>query len=169
MGDTNGSHELSEFERRHRDLPHWEDPGATYVVRFSVWRGCGVFLDSAEIAPIVVAALRYQHGRRYWLYDYTVMPEHVHVIIKPITRKGKAEHLWQILRDLKGWMARRINDELRRSGSLWRDESWDRIIRDDVEYDQWSEYILRNAQEAGLVEDPCDWPWWGRGVDGPAR
>jgi REP element-mobilizing transposase RayT len=146
-----------------RDLPHWEDPGATYFVRFSVRRSWPVDLTAPEIARIVIDALRFSDGRRYWLYDYTVMPDHVHVILKPIVRDEKAEYLWSILRDVKGWSARQINKLLGRRGPLWRDESFDHIIRNRADYRESAEYILQNPAVAGLIEDPTEWPWWGKG------
>ena len=155
---------VSEFARRERDLPHWESPGATYVVRFSVWRKCAVDLTRPELARVVVDALRFHDGRRYWLYDHTVMPDHVHAILKPIVREGATEPLWRIMRDLKSWTARRINQVLGRGGHVWRDETFDHILRGVAEYDEWAAYILENPRAAGLVEDPLEWPWWGRGA-----
>ncbi len=169
MSDARKLESLSALERRRRDLPHWEEPGATYAVRFSVWERCGVRLDRSDIAPIVVSALRYHHGRRHWLYDHTVMPDHVHAIMKPIVHDGRTEYLWQILRDIKNWTARRINERMERSGPVWRDESWDRIIRNQTEYEYWADYILQNARVAGLFEHALDWPWWGHGGDQSAR
>jgi hypothetical protein len=154
---------LGEFERHQRDLPHWEGPGEAYAIRFSVWRRVAVDLTRPDIAPLIIDALRFHDGNRYLLYDYTVMPRHVHAILKPIVRDGKAERLGELVGDLKSWTARAINRILGRRGLFWRDERYDRIIRNQAEYHEWAKYILGNAKEAGLVDDPLDWPWWGKG------
>ncbi len=158
-----GRDRVGEFERRERNLPHWEAPGETYAVRFSVRKRVPVDLTRADIAPNIIDALRFQDGKRYLLYDYTVMPDHVHAILKPMADEGRSERLAEVLGDAKKWMARRINAALGRRGSLWRDESFDRMIRNEPEYEEWSQYILDNPRVVGLIDDALDWPWWGRG------
>jgi len=155
--------DLTDFERRKRDLPHWEEPGATYFVRFAVRRTSEVDLTRRDVAPIIVDALRHFDGLRYWLYDYTVMPDHVHAILKPIVQEGNTEYLWSIMRSLKGWAAHSINAALNRSRPVWRDETYDHIIRDQAEYERFAQYILQNPAVAGLIDQPTEWPWWGKG------
>jgi len=44
-------------------------------------------------------------------------------------------------------------------GSLWQDERYDRIIRDEAEFlEKWN-YIRNNPMKAGLSEYPEDYPW----------
>ena len=159
-----GRRRLTGFEQRERDLPHWEAPGETYVVRFSIWDWLAVDLTRPDIGPVIVDGLRFFDEQRYWLYDYTVMPDHVHAILKPIDQAGEVERLADILGDIKKWTARRINEALGRRGSLWRDESFDRMLRNEAEYAEWAQYVLENPKQAGLVEDPVQWPWWGKGA-----
>ena len=97
------------------------------------------------------------------LYDYTVMPGHLHAILKPIMRDGVTERLGDIVGDMKKWTARQINRVLGRRGRFWRDERYDRMIRNEAEYQEWAKYILENPKAAGLVDDPLNWPWWGKG------
>ena len=155
--------ELTQFERRKRHLPHWEEPGATYFLRFGLQQPATVDLTRPEIAQVVIDALHFFDGRRYWLYDYTVMPDHVHAILKPIVREGKTEYLWRIMQNLKSWTARRINRKLGRSGRLWVAETYDHIIRDEADYQRLAEYVLQNPYDKGLIADPTEWPWWGKG------
>ena len=155
---------VGQFEARRRRLPHWEEPGATCFVTFSLQHPAAIDLTRSDIAPIVISALRHFDNDRYMLYGYTAMPDHVHVILKPTVREGRAERLSRILDSLKGWIARRINEHLGRLGRLWQPESFDRIIRDEAEYDRIAEYILHNPRMRDLVEDPLDWPWWGQGL-----
>ena len=155
--------DLTQFEQRQRDLPHWEEPGATYFVRFALQRPTTVDLTIPAVGQAIVDALRFGDGERYWLYDYTVMPDHVHAILTPITDEGRAEYLWRIMQNLKSFTARRINRLLGRSGAVWQDETYDHIIRNEADYRACAEYILQNAHAAGLIEDPTEWPFWGKG------
>ena len=152
-----------QFERRRRHLPHWEEPGATYFVTFRRHADAGIDLTARDVAPIIIGALHHFDDDRYWLYDYTVMPDHVHVILKPVVRDGGAELLWRILQSLKAWTARRINETTGRSGPVWQHESYDHIIRNQADYEGKAGYIFQNPCAKGLISDPAEWPWWGRG------
>jgi REP element-mobilizing transposase RayT len=154
---------VSAFERRRRRLPHWEEPGATYFVRFSLLRPPVVDLTRGDLGAEVVSALKAYDGARYWLYDYVVMPDHVHAILQPIVAEGKTEPLWRIMQNLKSWLARRINALVGRSGPVWLEETYDHIVRDQDDYEGVAAYIFHNPTTAGLIEDPAAWPWWGKG------
>ncbi len=93
------------------------------------------------------------------------MPDHVHLIIQPILQDGYVELLGDILGDIKSYSAKKINQRLRRKGSLWLDESYDRIIRDENEYLEKSNYIFQNPVNAGLVDDGAKWKWWSSGYE----
>ncbi len=154
---------VSEFERRARHLPHWEEPGATYYVTFALRRPPPVDLTRPDIGRLIVGALRHFDGRRYVLYDYTVMPDHIHFILRPLGPPGESERLSRITQSLKGWLAYRINRLCARSGPLWQDESYDHILRNDADYQEKAGYILDNPSRRGLIADPTEWPWWGKG------
>jgi hypothetical protein len=53
-----------------------------------------------------------------------------------------------------------VNESRGARGSLWQDESWDRILRNQDEMEEKLRYMLNNPVEAGLVEDPWLWPGW---------
>ncbi len=120
-------------------------------------------LADPAIAPVIIEALNHFAGSRYLLYDYTIMPDHVHVILKPLQRDGRVEPLGRIMQSIKGWTARQSNMLIGRRGAMWQDESYDHIIRDQDDYEEKARYIWRNPVTAGLVEDPEKWPWWGHG------
>ncbi len=86
-----------------------------------------------------------------------VMPDHTHALLTPTD--GYA--LSRITKGIKGVSARQINEARRTSGSVWQDESWDRIIRDQSELDEKRRYMLDNPVRKGLTRDPWTWPgWW---------
>jgi REP element-mobilizing transposase RayT len=155
--------EISCHERRQRRLPHWEEPGATYFVSCNLANRDALDLCEKRLAELIISALRHFDGTRYWLYDYTVMPDHVHCIIRLPARNGKSEALWRITQSIKGWLARRMNSMLGRKGQLWQHESHDHIIRNRQDYEEKANYIFWNPHRARLVADPAKWPWWGRG------
>jgi REP element-mobilizing transposase RayT len=113
-------------------------------------------------------ALAFYANKRYYLYDHTVMPDHVHLILQPIERDGSVELLGNITGDIKRFTAKKINQILDRKGSLWLDESYDRIIRNEKEYRKFARYIFENPVRAGLVQRGEDWKWWHAGIE-PTR
>jgi hypothetical protein len=53
---------------------------------------------------------------------------------------------------IKGTSARSINNLLGTAGALWQEESFDRIVRDQNEYDEKLQYMWNNPVKAGLVK-----------------
>ncbi len=159
----NDQHHISGFKVSRRRLPHHEDLGATYFLCLCLKRPPVVDLVLPEVAHTIVAALRYFDGQRYLLFDYCVMPDHVHMLVKPIVANGKAESIKHIMRCLKGWTARRINEALGREGEVWQDDTYDHLVRNEDDFHEKAAYIFDNPHRAGLVDDPAKWPWWGQG------
>jgi REP element-mobilizing transposase RayT len=85
-------------------------------------------------------------GARYELEAYAVMPNHVHILLQPKHRHT----LPKILHSLKSYTGNEINKHANRIGSLWQDESYDRIVRSPEELSHFREYIRRNAEDAGV-------------------
>jgi REP element-mobilizing transposase RayT len=147
--------------------PRLEYPGCSYFITIKLLKSHIVTLTEPKVAPLVTSALKYFDGDRYLLFEYTVMPDHLHFIIKPLEVDGKTLTLAKILHGLKSFTAHEINKLLNRSGSLWEDGGYDHIIRNRLDYEEKARYIFMNAKNAGLVDDPVDWPWWGRGLGEP--
>ncbi|HCN75590.1 MAG TPA: hypothetical protein DIT13_00170 [Verrucomicrobiales bacterium] len=95
----------------------------------------------------LVEALHHFEGSRCEMLAYAIMPNHVHVLCRPL-----GEHaLESLTRSWKRHSSDRIHRRLGRSGSLWQEESFDRIIRDAAHYQQAVRYIAKNPLRAGLV------------------
>jgi len=156
-------HPITEFERMRLDLPHWQGPGETYFLRFSLRGDVEADLAHPDLAPIIIESLRHCDGDRYLLFDYVVMPDHVHCILKPLKQDDGYPNLFVITDSLKHWTAVRINRMLGRKGALWRKEQYDHLLRNHEDYLEKAKYIFNNPHAAGLVDDPAKWPWWGVG------
>jgi REP element-mobilizing transposase RayT len=115
-----------------------------------------IWLKNALIADVVVesllkAAVELQH---YLLHSYSVMPNHVHVLITPKLA------VREITRGLKGTTGRGANAILGRCGQpFWQDESFDHWVRDEGQFWRLKRYIERNPVKARLVTRPEDWRW----------
>ncbi len=110
-------------------------------------RGDGsCLLRDASLAGVVQDALLHFHGERYVLDDFVIMPNHVHLLVKPL-----GDHsLGEILRSWKSFTAKTINQLAGREGALWMAESFDTIVRDLEHLAAAREYIARNPEKARL-------------------
>jgi REP element-mobilizing transposase RayT len=113
-------------------------------------------LKLPEIAQMVVDTLNYGADklRYYDLHSYVVMPNHVHVLLSPLTNASK------LLQSVKGFSAREANKILTRSGEpFWQPESYDHWVRDAAEFERIRRYIEEHPVRAGLAAKPEEYSW----------
>jgi putative transposase len=115
------------------------------------------WLKEKEIADIVAESFHYRDGTQYELHGYTIMPNHVHLMV---TLLPEAHVLHKVMQHMKRVSAKRCNKILNRTGlTFWDDESYDRIVRSENEFFNILNYILRNPVKAKLVKSWKDWPY----------
>jgi putative transposase len=101
------------------------------------------------------------HGKRWFVYALTVMPDHVHILAQPMEKSpGVWYSLRQLLPSVKRTTAWEINRLRGRRGRLWQSERMDRMVRNQAEFDEKAGYILDNARRKGLVEDGREYEWF---------
>jgi putative DNA methylase len=111
------------------------------------------YLRDKRIATITEGALHYFDGKRYRLFAWVIMPNHVHVLIEIFDSfpLDKIVHSW------KSYTAIEANKLLNRSGKFWYREYFDRYIRTREHFSNAVGYIHENPVKAGLVETSEDW------------
>jgi REP element-mobilizing transposase RayT len=70
------------------------------------------------------------------------------VLFRPL--EGHA--LPEIVKSWKGFTSREINKRAGKTGALWQDEYWDRLIRHEQHFFKVAEYIRENPVKARLRE-----------------
>jgi putative transposase len=91
------------------------------------------------------------------LFNFTVMGNHVHFLIKP----GEGASLSEIMQWIKCNFAKMWNKKHHTKGHLWGERFFSRIIRDEEDFAKTSEYIDNNPVEAKLVKKAEDWKFGG--------
>ncbi len=115
---------------------------------------CGpLYLRMPDIAAIVARAIRKGECKDYCLHAWVVMPNHVHLLITPLTSVS------ELLRSLKGATAHEANRVLVRKGPFWQHESYDRLVRDEREFQRIENYIVQNPVKAGLAASSELYQW----------
>ncbi|MBI4664729.1 MAG: HsdR family type I site-specific deoxyribonuclease [Verrucomicrobia bacterium] len=74
------------------------------------------------------------------------MPNHVHVLF----RTRSPHRLEEIVKSWKGFTAREINRRIGKTGTLWQEDYWDRLIRSSRHFAKCVEYIRENPSKAKL-------------------
>lgn len=115
--------------------------------------GSCVFRES-QFARMMADSLLYFQDQRHFTSCFVVMPNHIHVVMQPIN----GHELEDCLQSVKQFVSLRVNRALGRAGPLWEEESYDRIIRDEVHLWNVVQYIGRNPKKAGLPVD--QWVRW---------
>jgi putative transposase len=117
------------------------------------------FLNSS-CAKIISDELQIQDTKMFDLFAYTIMPNHIHILFKPLQdSNGEYYSIAEIMKFVKGRSSRLINLELRRSGKLWLKEYYDHYIRNDQEFNNCVKYIFMNPVKAGLIDKAQNWQW----------
>lgn len=80
------------------------------------------------------------------MIEYCVMPNHVHVLVKPFSKIS----LPDIVHSWKSYTANKANKFLERSGKFWMRDYYDRFIRNDNHFEATINYIRNNPKKIGL-------------------
>ncbi|MBN1517371.1 transposase [Candidatus Sumerlaeota bacterium] len=114
-------------------------------------RAGACYLHNPKIAGLIADALRHFHGTRYQLFAWCVMPNHVHVLVQP----AAGHELEDILHTWKSYTAHEANKILKRTGAFWQREYYDHLIRNEEDFVNHIDYVLKNPSVARLK----DWKW----------
>ncbi len=116
------------------------------------------YLKKPEIAQIIIESLHFVETQLdyWWIWSYCIMPNHVHL---ECTLKPGAPDLEMVMKSHKNYTALSCNKQLNRSGQFWQHETFDRLIRDEEDFNRRIWYTLENPVKAGLVKHWQDWPF----------
>jgi len=112
------------------------------------------YLKQKEILEICRESIHYYDGKEYKLICYCIMPNHIHLVFELI---NKEKLIGEIIGSVKKFSARKANKTLKRKGVFWQHESFDRLVRDDIELFFTIKYVLLNPVNAGLITDWKEW------------
>ena len=110
-------------------------------------------LKNPAIALSIVETLEKFDGIKFKLASWVIMPNHVHLLLKPHKNFSLAE----IMHSIKSYTAHEANKILKRTGKFWSKEYFDRYIRDAEHFEKTVRYIHNNPVKAGLCNHPKDW------------
>jgi putative transposase len=143
---------ISDEESR-RAFGKWDD--ALHKSKFGL-----SFLGEDKIAEIVANSIKFHDGDWFRVEAYCIMPNHLHLVLSPTEKAGSGDYgLAKILHNIKRNSAKQANLVLGRTGPFWQHESYDRVVRDQDEFERIIQYVLYNPVKAELVDDWTKWKW----------
>lgn len=142
-----------------RNLPHFRWTDKTYLVTFCT-KNRQILTPHSR--GLVLATCVAGNGRKYELHGAVVMPDHVHLMLRPLFDQAGEISIPEILQEIKSVSSHRVNKYLGRKGPLWQEESFDRAIRETDDVQGRLEYMLANPVRAGLAFHPYKYPWLWR-------
>jgi len=145
LKDLKRQWDIKHPEPRTEDL--WEQYAREVTTKVEHWLDDGYgacYFREPENSKLLAGALRHYHDTRCEVHCFTVMPNHAHAVIKPLEEFDLEDTLGLI----KGYVARQINVQQGKSGAIWEQESYDRIIRDTTHLENVIRYIGRNGTKA---------------------
>ncbi len=114
----------------------------------------GRFLDDPQVSLIVANAI--VNGStlgHYDLFNWVIMPNHVHLLLRPMN----GHTIPEIVKAIKSTSSRGVKRLLNLSTPCWAPDYFDRFIRNEEHFWRVAEYIEQNPVAAGLVRDPSEW------------
>jgi putative transposase len=149
---------LRKYEYRGK-LPHYQPDHKAFFITFSTYRR---WILPEPVRQIVIDICLAGNGQKFRLYGLVVMPDHVHLVLRPLTDANGSFSIAEVMQCIKGASAHRINRALGRTGRVWEEESFDRALRCEESVLDKVEYILGNPVGAGLVHNPLEYRWLWR-------
>ncbi len=137
-------------KEKNKEIENWLDAGHGECL-----------LGDPDIADLVQQALLHRQEAEYRLHSWTIMPNHVHLVIEPTGEQSLSD----VLQGIKSASVHAINQRLGRHGVLWQRESYDHLIRNDEDFARCCEYVRQNPVKAGLSQSPEAYPYCDRYED----
>ncbi len=119
-------------------------------------------LRNPDVAAMVVEAIRFREERDWHVFEYVVMPSHLHLFFEIVKSNPKSDEakLKSLLEQFKRWTGHEAAQILSLDeGRFWQDEWFDHWSRSDEEDEKICAYIRRNPEKAGLVAHFQNWPY----------
>ena len=131
---------------------HATNNAQTYMVTSSTWRRRALFRNQ-RWANLLIGTLYHYRGSAYLLHEFVIMPDHLHVLITPLTSLEKA------IQFIKGGFSYRAKKELGSNMEVWQKGFSDHRIRDANDSALHVAYIRDNPVKERFCERAEEFPY----------
>jgi len=131
---------------------HATNTGQTYMVTTETWGRRSLF-QAERWAKLLIDTFYHYRATAYLLHEFVVMPDHMHVLLTPVTSLEKAVQF------IKGGFSYRAKKELGSNMEVWQRGFQDHRIRDANDYAIHVSYIHNNPVKERLCKRPEEFPY----------
>ncbi|MBZ5703889.1 MAG: transposase [Acidobacteriia bacterium] len=122
------------------------------MVTTSTWSRRALF-RAEPWSKLLLDTLYHYRGPAYLLHEFVIMPDHIHVLLTPLTSLEKA------IQFIKGGFSYRAKKELGSNMEVWQEGFSDHRIRDASDYRLHVIYMRQNPIRKNLCEKAEDYPY----------
>jgi REP element-mobilizing transposase RayT len=133
--------------------------------------------NNPQLADVIIDSLLWTRTNRKWLlYCYCLMPDHLHFVCRLTDKEVKLvnhgvrgflpEGVLEYLAHFKSYTTNQ-SWKVGCHGTLWQKSSYDRVFDLDWPFEDVVEYVLNNPVRKGFVRDWREWrysaivdQWW---------
>ena len=136
-------------------LRHRTSPGSIYFVTTKCAQNISIFQVREIAGTLIAKMIEYRDQGHYFLHDFVVMPNHLHLLLTP----SETTSLEKAMQLIKGGSSYAIHKSRGTRGEIWQPGFHESRVRDFQDYQTKAEYIRFNPVAAGLVARPELWPY----------
>ncbi len=135
-------------------LPRSVLPDGIYHVGTRGVDQCTVYVDDRDRRTFLRLLASVVADYEWHMHTMCLMTNHYHLVVE-------TERLFLSLgmQRLNGRYAETFNRKFERTGHLWGDRFWVRLVRDEEHLADVCTYVVNNPVRAGLCARAADWPW----------
>jgi len=122
------------------------------MVTTSTWERRALF-RAEPWAKLLLDTIYHYRGSAYLLHEFVIMPDHLHILLTPLTSLEKAVQF------IKGGFSYRVKRELGSNMEIWQKGFSDHRIRDGGDYQIHLVYMRQNPVRENLCEKAEDYPY----------
>ena len=150
-------------------------PGHAHFLTYSCYRRLALLAKDRSRGWVIEALQEAREKMDFDLWAYVIMPEHVHLLIRPRQVKYQMKRILAALKrpvssqakaylistDNTPWLRRlTVRKGAKEVFRFWQPGGgYDENLWDDRPILEVIDYIHANPVRRGLVEQPTDWPW----------
>src|ERR1700742_4522854 len=117
-------------------IPHRVHQPGVYFLTTHTWQRRKIFNQSAPARIVIDQLLNSRDRGFYKLHEFTLMPDHLHVLLTP----GETTAIEKCMQMIKGGSAFTIRKTLNFQFPVWQEGFHDRWLRDAEEFRTRSHY-----------------------------
>jgi putative transposase len=118
-----------------------------------------VFTKTAIVDAVCTQLLKIAVRQRFEIPAYCFMPDHVHVLATATADDSDLRQFVARWKQQTGYSHRQ-----RENTTLWQGGFYEHVLRAEEDRAAVIRYLLENPLRAGLVQNLCEYPYWGSGL-----